>query len=152
MKNNDILKRFRYALDLKDAKMLHCFSLGGYQLTEFELADYFKKEEDEEFLECPAKALEAFLDGLIIEKRGKKEEGAKPVQKTELTNNIVLKKIRIALELKEEEMLQIMKLSGFPISKPELSAFFRNKDHRNYKECKDQFLRNFLKGLSLFYR
>ena len=69
-----------------------------------------------------------------------------------LTNNIILKKLRIALELKEDDMLAVLKLGEVDISKSELSALFRKEGHKNYKECGDQFLRKFLKGLSLRYR
>ena len=64
-----------------------------------------------------------------------------------MTNNDILKKLRIALELKDTDIIEILKLSDFEITKPELSAIFRNADHRNYKECGDQILRNFLNGL-----
>ncbi len=64
-----------------------------------------------------------------------------------MTNNDILKKLRIALELKDTDIIEILKLADFEITKAELSALFRNPDHRNYKECGDQILRNFLNGL-----
>jgi uncharacterized protein YehS (DUF1456 family) len=64
-----------------------------------------------------------------------------------MTNNDILKKLRIALELKDTDIIDILKLADFEITKSELSALFRNPDHRNYKECGDQILRNFLNGL-----
>jgi uncharacterized protein YehS (DUF1456 family) len=64
-----------------------------------------------------------------------------------MTNNDILKKLRIALELKDTDIIEILKLADFEITKSELSALFRNPDHRNYKECGDQILRNFLNGL-----
>ena len=64
-----------------------------------------------------------------------------------MTNNDILKKLRIALELKDTDIIEILKLAGFETTKSELSALFRNPDHRNYKECGDQILRNFLNGL-----
>ena len=98
--------------------------------------------------------MEHFLDGLIIHKRGKKENKTETVKKTAvpLTNNIILKKIRIALELQEDDMLGILKLANVQLSKSELTALFRRVGHKNYKECGDQFLRNFLKGLTIRYR
>jgi len=64
-----------------------------------------------------------------------------------MTNNDILKKLRIALSLKDFEILEILKLSGFEMTKSELSAIFRKEDHPNYKECGDQVLRKFLNGL-----
>jgi uncharacterized protein YehS (DUF1456 family) len=69
-----------------------------------------------------------------------------------LTNNAILKKIRIALELKEDDMLAILKLADVDLSKSELTALFRKEGHKNYKECGDQFLRKFLRGISIRYR
>jgi len=64
-----------------------------------------------------------------------------------MTNNDILKKLRIALNLKDTDIIDILKLADFDISKPELSALFRREDHVNYKECGDQILRRFLNGL-----
>ena len=96
--------------------------------------------------------LDSFLNGFIISKRGKKESTPGQAQNVtpRLTNNMKLKKIRIALELQEDAMLQILKLADVVISKPELTALFRNSSHKHYKECGNQFLRNFLKGLALY--
>jgi uncharacterized protein YehS (DUF1456 family) len=69
-----------------------------------------------------------------------------------LTNNDILKKIRVALELKDEDVVKILKLADFDISKSELNALYRKPDHPNYKECGDQLLRNFLNGLIIFKR
>jgi uncharacterized protein YehS (DUF1456 family) len=69
-----------------------------------------------------------------------------------LTNNDILKKIRVALELKDEDIIHILKLSEFEISKSELNALFRKPDHPNYRECGDQLLRNFLNGLITYKR
>ena len=91
------------------------------------------------------------MDGLILLKRGRKEMKPGETRKSvsRLTNNAILKKIRIALELKEEDMLGILKLADIDISKSELTALFRREGHKNYKECGDQFLRKFLKGLTI---
>lgn len=69
-----------------------------------------------------------------------------------LTNNDILKKIRVALELKDEDVVKILKLADFEISKSELNALYRKPDQANYKECGDQLLRNFLNGLIIFKR
>jgi uncharacterized protein YehS (DUF1456 family) len=69
-----------------------------------------------------------------------------------ITNNLVLKKLRVAFELKDGDMHQVFADAGFPVSKPELSALFRQPGHSNYRACGDQMLRNFLKGLTLRLR
>ncbi|MRI01984.1 DUF1456 family protein [Kriegella sp. EG-1] len=69
-----------------------------------------------------------------------------------MTNNDVLKKLRVALRLRDDEIVEILALVDFKISKSELGALFRNEDHPNYRECGDQILRNFLNGLVLHLR
>jgi uncharacterized protein YehS (DUF1456 family) len=154
MTPNDILKRIRYALNLNDPTMLEIFKQGGHAVDLAGLKNLLKKEDEAGYVACSYQVLGAFLDGLIIYKRGKKETGPGQVKKPDqpLNNNAVMRKLRIALELKEDEMLGILKLGEVVISSSELTAFFRNKDHKNYKECGDQFLRSFLKGLALRYR
>lgn len=157
MINNDILRRVRYALNIKDRVMLDIFKLGENPITHEELLNLLKREGEEEFLKCNNKTLEAFLDGLIILKRGKQEpkDGKEytPVKITKNNiNNIILKKLKIALSLKSDEMLKIFKLAGLELSSSELSAVFRKEDHKNYRECGDKYIRNFLKGLTIYYR
>jgi hypothetical protein len=69
-----------------------------------------------------------------------------------MTNNDVLKKLRVALMLRDDEIVEILKLVDFKISKAELGALFRKEDHPNYMECGDQILRNFLNGLVIHFR
>ncbi len=154
MINNDVLRRVRYALDFNDDTMLEIFALGDLVLCRDELLSYLKKDDQEGFVSLNNQKMDDFLSGLITYKRGKLEE--KPGQEKRptlsLTNNSMLKKLRIALNFKEEDMLNTLKLADFQISKGELSAFFRQKDHKNYRECGDQIIRNFLQGLVLHFR
>jgi len=154
MTNNDVLRGVRYALALSPATMAEIFSISGQTVAQDKIADLLKKEGEEGFVSCPDGLMEDFLSGLIIHRRGRQEgKPAHPPQAARvLTNNSILKKLRIALELKEEDMLAILQQSGNPVSKPELSALFRKAGHKNYKECGDQFLRHFLKGLAIRYR
>lgn len=69
-----------------------------------------------------------------------------------LTNNDILKKLRVALQLKDEDIVDILRLADFEVTKSELGALFRNPDHPNYRECGDQLLRNFLNGLIIYKR
>lgn len=152
MINNDILRSVRYMLDISDFKIVDILKLADRQLTREEVAAYLKKEEDEGYAVLPDELMAHFLDGLVYFKRGKDE--SRPPQPLELpvTNNIVLKKLRVAFELKEEDLHAILASVDFPVSKPELSALFRKVGHNNYRECGDQLLRNFLKGLTLRVR
>jgi uncharacterized protein YehS (DUF1456 family) len=152
---NDILRRLRYALNISNADMSGIFKLAGYELSEFSILNFLKKEDEPGFVECSDRELEFFLDGLIIQRRGKREtEGTEPAVKNEshISNNLVLKKLRIALDFKEDNMLEMFRLAGFEITKPELSALFRKKGHKNYKVCGDQILKNFLQGLTVYFR
>ncbi len=154
MLNNDILRRFRYALDLSDVKMMKAFKLSGYEIDKESLLSFLKKEDEEGYAPCNDRIMSLFLDGFITLKRGAKEEQSGEGKKAEkrLTNNIILKKMRIALSMNSEDVLEILKLAGVSVSKSELSALFRREGHKHYKECGDQFLRNFLKGLTIRYR
>jgi uncharacterized protein YehS (DUF1456 family) len=109
------------------------------------------KDGDPDLVELSDNELAYFLNGFINEKRGKKE-GVQPVTETTLNNNIIFRKLKIALNLKDTDILEILKLAGLPISPHELSAFFRNPDQKQYRVCHDQFLRNFLHGMQLKYR
>lgn len=155
MTNNDFLKRLRYALNIKDNVMVQIFKKGNITVTREDVLDYLKKDIDEGFKKLSNNDLIAFLDGLIIQKRGEKEDGT-PVPQVKVTknnlNNILLRKLRIALSFKSYDMIKIFKLGGVEISEGELSALFRSEDHKNYKECGDKYIRVFLKGLTEFYR
>lgn len=152
MMNNDVLRSIRYMLDISDGKVADIIKLGGLDVSKAQIIAFTKKDEEEGFEPCSDEVLAYFLDGLVFFKRGKDE--SRPALPVELpiTNNIVLKKLRVAFELKEEDMHAILKASEFPVSKPELSALFRKVGHNNYRPCGDQLLRNFLRGLTLRVR
>ncbi|MDH3359683.1 MAG: DUF1456 family protein [Desulfobulbaceae bacterium] len=148
---NDILRRIRYAFDFDDSQMIAIFAKADQEVTRAEVSDWLKKDDDPAFKALSDMQLAIFLNGLINEKRGKRD-GAQPVPERKMTNNIIFMKLKIAMNLKAEDVLEIMNLAGFKISKHELSAFFRKQDHKHYRECKEQVLRNFLKGIELKYR
>jgi len=151
MTNNDILRRIRYTFDFNDSKMISIFNQANLEVTRTQISDWLKKEDDPAYQNCNDLQLAIFLNGLIIDKRGKKE-GPQPEPEKRLTNNIIFRKLRIAFDLKAEDVLAIMDLANLKMSKHELSAFFRKPDHKHFRECKDQILRNFLKGVQLKYR
>lgn len=151
MTNNDILRRIRYVFDLNDTEMITIFGLADYKVTREQISDWLKKDDDPTFKACNDTQLAIFLNGLINHKRGKKD-GPQPEPEKKLNNNIIFRKLKIALNLKNEEVLEILQLAELRISKHELSAFFRREDHKHHRVCKDQILRNFLKGVQLKYR
>ncbi|MCF7364532.1 DUF1456 family protein [Vibrio sp. A1-b2] len=146
MTNNDILRRVRYTFDLKDSVMAEIYSLADFNVTSEQVTSWLKKEEDESFVELSDTELAVFLNGFINFKRGKRE-GEQPKPEAKLSHNIVFHKLRIALNLKAEDIIEILQLVDFRLSKHELSAFFRKPENKHYRECKDQVLRNFLLGL-----
>ena len=150
MTNNDIIRRIRYTFDFNDAKMIEIFSLANYQVTRAQISDWLKKDDDPEYKELLDYQLATFLNGFINDKRGKKE-GAQPVIEKKMNNNIIFRKLKIALNLKDDDILEIFKLVDLRISKHELSSFFRNPNQSKYRPCKDQFLRNFLQGIQIKY-
>jgi len=151
MTNNDLLRRLRYALNLNGESIAELCTLGGYEIRPLDVLKLLKKEEESGFAVCDDTVMGAFLDGLIVSRRGAHDPkpGSAKTTGTALNNNLILRKIRIALELSDEAMLAILETAGVQLSKSELSALFRTKGHRNYKPCGDQMLRNFIRGLTL---
>ena len=151
MDNNDILRRLRYTFDFTDDKMMAIFSLAENPVTRAQISDWLKKEDDPALQQLSDPILATFLNGFIIDRRGRKD-GPLPAAEKRLGNNAVFVKLKIALSLQAEDILAILVLSGVEISSHELSAFFRKSGHKHYRECKDQILRNFIHGLQLKYR
>lgn len=149
MTNNDILRRLRYALDLTSEDMIRLFLLAGRPMTLPDLDLLLKKDDEPGWIECPDPLLQSFLDGLILKQRGPRDT---PASNNVLDNNLILRKIRIALHLEDTDMLSILEAGGMKISKAELSALFRKPEHRNYMRCQDQLLKKFLKGLTVISR
>lgn len=134
-------------LSISEFKLVEIVKLGGGDVTQAKMNAYIKSEEEPGFEECPQNVMSRFLNGLIYLKRGK-DESRPPLSPELPTNNLVLKKLRVAFELKDDDIIAILTDAGFTVSKTELSAFFRKEGHPNYRVCKDQILRNFLKGLT----
>lgn len=151
MTNNDILRRLRYTFDLNDNTMIEIFGLGDLRVSRALVSDWMKPEDDPMFVEMFDDELAMFLNGLIIKSRGKKD-GPPPMIEQRLNNNVIFRKLRIALAMKDDEVLTVLDLAGMTISKHELSALFRKPGQPQYKRCNDQLLRNFLHGLQLKHK
>jgi len=153
MNNNDILRRLRYALNLSDAKMIKIFARVGQVLNEDEVQSLLGKEDEEGTVICLDDLMAAFLDSLIVELRGPPRPGSPPPAIPDrISNNDIIKKVRIALKLQEADMMAILEAGGQPMSKGELSALFRKPGHKHYRACGDQVMRAFLRGLTLRLR
>ena len=147
MTKNDVLLRLRYALSLDDARIARMISHTGEPTNANQVAQWMKREGEDGYREIPDSVLCRFLDGLITETRGPREDGSVPEPLEFLSNNEILKKLRIALELRDEEMNAVFQEAEFVVTKAELGSFFRKEGHRNYRKCPEQVLRKFIGGL-----
>lgn len=146
MTNNDVLRRIRYTFNLRDEKVVAIFAHAQCKVSETQVQNWLKKDDDATMVELADVELASFLNGFIIEKRGRKA-GEQPKPETTLTKNIMLMKLKIALQLQNDDIIDLLASTGFTLGKSELTAFFRKPDHKNYRHCKSQFLRNFLQAL-----
>lgn len=151
MTNNDILRRLRYTFNYKDAAMVNILASANLTVDQQVIRNWLKKDEDEGFVEMQDVELASFLNGLINEKRGKRE-GKQPAPETELNNNLVLIKLRIAMNWQYEDIVETLLLTGIKFSTTEVSAFFRKPGTKKFRWCKDQFLRKLLIGMQKRYR
>jgi uncharacterized protein YehS (DUF1456 family) len=148
--NNDVMRRLRYTFNFNDKQMVGLFSSAEVVVTREQISQWLKKDTDSDFVMLYDTQLAQFLNGFINNKRGKKS-GPQVAPEKRLTNNIILTKLKIALNLQAEELISLLSEVGFRISKPELSAFTRKVGHQHYRECKDQVLRNLLQAIDKKY-
>lgn len=149
MTNNDVFRRLKYAFNYNPEKIIVFFNHVNQKVEREQISKWLEKDtEENENLSLDDQTFAHFLNGMIIENRGKKDNQIPEAEK-ELDNNIVFRKLRIALNLKDTDILNLLKLAGLNFGKSELSAFFRKPGHHHYKKCQDQVLRNFLNGLFL---
>ena len=154
MQANDVLRRLRYALDLRDEQMAEMMNHVDVPVTPQHVYRLLLPELHEDAVECSPWELERALDGLILARRGPPDPTRPwpPSVGYGLTNNDILKKLRIAMKFRDQDMLRVLIAGGLPVSAAELSALFRNRGHKHYRECGDQLLRSFLKGLATLER
>jgi len=154
MSNNDVLRAVRYLLDLSDAKLAQTIGLADPALvpSREDVQALLKKEDEPGAMACSDRVLSAFLDGLVTSLRGPDSSRPPRPPETRIDNNMVLKKLRVAFKLQDADMHEILAAAGMPVSKPEMSALFRQPGHKNFRPCGDQLLRHFLRGLTLRVR
>jgi uncharacterized protein YehS (DUF1456 family) len=131
--------------------MIQIFKAAGREVGESAITAFLKTEDEDGHIPCNNPIMGFFLDGLIIHKRGKQEDKPAPTAapQAELSYNAILKKLRIALDLKEDDLIDIFKNAGVIMTKHELTALFRKPGHKHYKACTNQLLFDFIKGVSL---
>ena len=151
MNTNDILYKIQKALNLSQKEILEAYALESHEMSEEHLDTLLKKRQDKTFQHCSYEELGLFLDGLVTLKRGPSPTRSNEDEAVELTNNLILKKLRIALELKEAETEIIFGLGEVALTKQELKSLFRKESHKNFKACPDALLMAFLDGLDEFY-
>ena len=154
MITNDVLRSIRYMLDLSDQRVVDITQLAdpAFALDKADVQAFLRRDDDPGYADCSDAVLARFLDGLVVYCRGRDERLPVRPPEVRVTNNVVLKKLRVAFELKDVDMHAVFESAGWPVSKPELTALFRQPGHPNYRPCGDQLLRNFLKGLTLRVR
>lgn len=148
---NEILYRTQKALHLTLEEMLQCYTLEKYNMDKTHLESLLARRQDKHFELCSYEELGVFLDGLVTLKRGPSPKNPDNSEVLELSNNLILKKLRIALELKEAETEIIFGLADIELSKQQLSSLFRKESHKNFKPCSDALLMSFLEGLDEYY-
>jgi uncharacterized protein YehS (DUF1456 family) len=148
MTHNDVLRSLRYVLNVGDAVLVDIFRLGDCEVSSADVVAFLKAEDEEGHQPCGDKPMAQFLNGLCTYKRGKQEGRPPQVVEVPVTNNTVLKKVRVAFDLKDDDIVALLEKTGLRVSKAELSALCRRPDHRNYRACGDQLLRKFLKALA----
>ncbi|EGG93458.1 hypothetical protein IMCC1989_1179 [gamma proteobacterium IMCC1989] len=150
MKNNEIIRRLRFVLKVNDSVLAECFRLAGCKLPIAKINNFLLSEKAKEYCDCPNKNFIQFLDGLIVHLRGPSPNGLPdPV---EIDNNVILKKVRIALTLESRDLDNIFMLADCEMSAHEISALFRKPNNKHFVECSDELLENFFGGLSLYIR
>lgn len=159
MTNNDIMRRLRFAFDISDQNAVKLFSLDPASSVELSIEQFkarLLKDEEPGFIPCSDHELAAFLDGLIVSRRGLRDDPTGPApavsSNRQLSKNDILKKLRIAMNYREQEMLQTLQAGGSGLSKSELGALFRNPQHKHFRACGNQVLRAFIKGLTMQLR
>ncbi len=151
MTNNEVFQHIRYIFALNSEKISTLFQHAECQQADEVIENYLRKNGEHKFSRLPNNILASFLDGLIIESRGKKE-GAQAQLNQEVNNNIIFNKVKIALALKADDIINLLAAAELTLSKHELSAFFRKPEHKHYRPCHDETLTKFFNGLHLKYR
>lgn len=151
MKPSTVLSRVKDALRLSSDDILKIYQAEGYEIDDGRVEAIFKKPSSKKSQSATYEELGVFLDGLIRVMRG---EPAKVVDDDEeiiLDNNLIIKKLKIALNLKSIDIDMIFNLADYPMSRSKIRDILRSSEHPKYKRCSDAVLDAFLEGLDEFW-
>jgi len=151
MQINDILFKIKTALSLTDKEIIESYHLVGLEMSQERLDSILKRRQDKGYSEATYEELGLFLDGLVALKRGEPSTKRNEDEVVELTNNLILKKLRVAMNLKESELIIIFALAELPLTKRQIGSLFRKEGGKNFKACSDELLLTFIEGLDEFY-
>lgn len=152
MRTNDIFRKLVQSLSLTVEQVQAMFAASDIDLSEKDIANLLKTDYQPGFEAMPEYILIIFMNNLIDQKRGKKEDAQPEVveKHQKISNNDVLKKLRIAFNLHEQDVRDVLKLATIELTKSDLSALFRKPGHVHYKACDDGLVLDFIEGLGLF--
>jgi uncharacterized protein YehS (DUF1456 family) len=140
--NNEILRQIQTTFNLSPSDIVDIYSTTTQDISLSQVNSWLTAR-DSTLVDVD---LANFLNGFINIKRGQRE-GEQPVAETTLTNNMILMKLRIAVNMQTEAMLNSFEKVGCELSKHELGALFRKPDNKHFRPCSDEMLRNFLLAL-----
>ncbi len=147
MKPAQILYKIKEALNLDEEDILEIYKLEDYQIDPKYLKAILKKPSSKGHRGASYEDLGLFLDGLIKLTRGESLNQVSQESEIELDNNLIIKKLQIALKLKSIDMEVIFELAERPISRSKLRDILRSSNHPKYLPCSDAILNDFLIGL-----
>ena len=151
MKINDILFKIKTALSLSSSELIKAYALVEYTMSQERLENILKRRQDEGYEEATYEELGLFLDGLVLLKRGANDKVVTDDEVVALSNNLIMKKLRVALELKEAELLIVFGLAEINMNKRQIGSLFRKEGTKNFKPASDELLMAFIEGLDEFY-
>jgi len=146
-----VITALKDALNLSRPQILSLYELLEYPMSRERLDRILKNPSNKRSITASYEELGLFLDALILQKRKESPKVNESDEEIELTNNLIFKKIRVALNLKEYEIAIIFELADYRISKSQIKDLFRSPKHPKYRECSDKTLAAFLEGLNEFY-
>jgi len=151
MRTNDIFRKITQSLTLGNLQIQQLFALSAIDLNDKEIANLLKTDYQPGFEPMPDYVLLIFLNNLIEQQRGKKNDAEQEVieKHAKISNNDVLKKLRIAYNLHEQQVRDALKLATIELTKSDLAALFRKPGHVHFKACDDELVLDFIEGLGL---
>lgn len=144
---NLVLKRVSAISNLTNRQIANVLKKSNKKLTSATVDLWLLEEEDTNHVPLSSVDLSFFLNGLIIHFRGAREDGFVPEADKDLDNNMIFKKLKIAYDIQTDEIAPMFRAINRRITKNEVASFLRGANHAQYREMKDQYLRNFMSAI-----